>query len=107
MLGDLTNDIEITKAKTGDDNTAATDGDTDLGNTILDNIAIASRIETSLGVATYIFFMTDSDLTNGTYREFAPFCVNQIFARSVISPEHTKASGEDTQISYEITIANS
>lgn len=107
LLGTLTNDIVVTKAKIGDDNTAAVDADTDLGNTILDNISIATKVETDLNVVTFVFFMTDSELNDDTYEEFGIFCTDQLFARSIISPAHVKASGEDTQVTYTITIANS
>ncbi len=106
LIGGTTYDLEITKAKIGDDNTPATDADTDLGNVLVDNILVARASETADGVALIEFFVADADLPDDSYEEFGIYCGNQLFARSIISPAYTKASGEDTQIEYTLTLNN-
>jgi hypothetical protein len=105
LAGDTTYGIEITKAKIGDDDTAPTDNDTDLGNVLVDNIDIASQ-SVSNNILVLEIFISDDDLPDDDYKEFGLFIGNQLFARSVISPTYTKASGEDTTIEYTITSNN-
>lgn len=105
LTGIDTYPIEITQAKigTGTNTPAATD--TDLQTAVLSGILRANQ-SSSGPVATLSFFINDGDLSNGTYNEFGIFCGNQLFARSLISPAYTKASGEDTTIEYTITFSN-
>lgn len=107
LLGTKVYDPEITKAKIGSGDTAPADGDTDLETTVLDNILVSKRTEESVGVATFEFFMPDADLADGTYKEFGIFCSTQLFARSLIVPNYTKSSGEDSQCEYQIALTNS
>jgi len=106
LLGIKLYDPEITQAKIGTGDTAPADGDTDLETTVLDNILVAKSTEDSVGVITLEFFIADSGLEEGEYKEFGIFCGNQLFARSLISPTYTKSIGEDTQCEYEITLSN-
>jgi len=106
LIGETTYDLKITQAKIGDDNTAATDDDTDLGNTILDGIVVATATETGTSQITLEFFIADAELAEDDYEEFGIFCGNQLFARSVISPTHTKSVGEDTSVEYQVNFSN-
>lgn len=107
LLGTKLYDPEITKAKIGTGDTAPADDDIDLETTVLDNILVSKSTEESVGVVIIEFFMSDADLTEGTYKEFGIFCGNQLFARSLILPAYTKSEGEDTQCEYQITLSNS
>lgn len=106
LLGIVTYDLEITKAKIGDDDTAPDSADTDLVSVKVDNILVAQRQQIAVDEINIIFFISDDDLPDGSYKEFGIFCTNQLFARSLIVPTHTKSSGEDTQIDYTITTTN-
>lgn len=103
LLGDTTYAIEIDSAGIGDDNTAPTVNDTALGNEVLGGISIATS-SVANNVIDIDFFITDAELTNGTYEEFGLKQNGRLFARSIISPAYTKASNEDTLISYTITL---
>lgn len=106
LIGDFTNNLEITKAKIGDNNTPPANSDTDLKNTIVDNILVAVRTETDVDEATFQFFIPDAELPDGTYREFGIFCGERLFARSIFNPAYSKSSGEDTLVEYVITTSN-
>lgn len=106
LIGNKTYDLEITQAKIGDDNTAATDDDVDLGNTILDGILVATAEETGTSQITLEFFIADAELPEDTYEEFGIFAEDQLFARSIISPAYVKGVGEDTKIEYIINLNN-
>lgn len=106
ILGaDNTYPLPITKAKIGTGTTAPTNADTDIEAGGVTKNTVADQI-ISGGVVTLSFFYTSAELPNGTYTEFAIFCVNQLFARSIISPSYTKGTNEDTTIEYEITVSN-
>ena len=107
LLGTKLYNPEITQAKIGTGDTAPADDDTDLETTVLAGILISKSTEESVGVVTFEFFMSDADLTEGTYKEFGIFCTDQLFARSLILPVYTKSAGEDSQVEYEITLTNS
>jgi len=107
LIGTKAYDPEITQAKIGTGDTAPADGDTDLETTVLAGVLVSKSTEESVGVVTLEFFMSDADLTEGTYKEFGIFCTNQLFARSLILPTYTKSAGEDSQVEYEITLSNS
>lgn len=106
LLGnDSTYPLPITKAKIGTGTTAPANGDTDLQTPTFTKNTVASQV-ISGGVVTISFFLTDAELANGTYTEFGIFCVNQLFARSIISPSYVKGTNEDTTVEYEITVSN-
>lgn len=100
-----TNPLPITKAKIGTGTTPPTDGDTDLQTPVY-TITSVTDASVSGGVVTLSFFIPSASLTNGTYTEFGLFCVNQLFARSIISPSYVKGTNEDTTIEYEIQLTN-
>lgn len=105
-LGGLTiYPLEIDNASIGTGDNVPADSDTDLETPVLENII---KARTTINVDNLIleFFMTNDELANGTYTEFGLFCGNQLFARSIISPSHTKADFEDTLIEYTITADN-
>lgn len=106
LINNTTTDLVITQGKIGDSDTTPTDADTDLGNTILSGILVASAEETTEKTALLQFFMTDTELANGDYKEFGMFCGDQLFCRAIITPTYTKTAGQDTTISYEITTIN-
>jgi len=107
LIGDDTYSLEITKAKMGDDDTAPADADTDLGNTVVNDILWASREESSVGVVLFQFFVADSEMPDQDYKEFGIFCGDRLFARSIITPTFTKSSGQDIRVEYQITLTNS
>lgn len=107
ILGaDNTYPLAITKAKIGTGTNAPANSDTDLQTPTFTKNTVASQTVSS-GTVTISFFLTTTELANGTYTEFGIFCVNQLFARSIISPSYVKGTNEDTTIEYEIDIANS
>ena len=106
LIGTTTYTLEITQAKIGDDNTAVTNNDTDLGNAIVSDIAIAKVTETTTSQITFEFFIADSELAENTYEEFGIFATDQLFARTVISPAYVKSVGEDTKVEYVINLSN-
>jgi len=106
LLGNETYSLEITKAKIGDDDTAVQDSDTDLVNTVLDDIPVAVRSRKAVDEILITFFIPSGDLADGDYKEFGIFCTDQLFARSIITPTYTKSENEDTQIEYQITATN-
>lgn len=100
-----TNPLPITKAKIGTGTTPPTDGDTDLQTSVY-TITSVTDASVSGGLVTLSFFIPYSALPNGTYTEFGLFCVNQLFARSIISPSYVKGTNENTTIEYEIQLTN-
>lgn len=106
LIGLKDYDLEITEAKIGDDDTAPTDADTDLLNTITSGILRANQLINNDNEATILFFISSDELPDGDYKEFGLFCDSQLFARSIISPTYSKAASEDTVVEYVITIDN-
>ena len=106
LIGNTTYDLEIDEAKLGDDNTAVTDNDTDLGNAIVSDIAVASVEETTTSQITLEFFIADAEMPEDTYEEFGIFADTRLFARSIISPGHVKSVGEDIKVEYVINLSN-
>jgi hypothetical protein len=102
LFGDTTYPLAITSAEIGTGSTAPAITDTNLVTPVLTAIPIRTKSRTATGVE-FSFFVPDGDLPNGTYREFALRCGTQLFARSLISPVYTKASGQDAIVVYEIT----
>lgn len=106
LLGnDSTYPLPITKCKIGTGTTAPTNSDTDIEAGGVTKSTVADQV-VSGNVVTLSFFYTSAELPNGTYTEFAIFCVNQLFARSIISPSYTKGTNEDTTVEYEIQVSN-
>jgi hypothetical protein len=106
LINNTTYDLIITQAKIGDDATPPVDGDTDLGNPLVEDIAVATAEETADDEATFEFFISDAELPDDTYEEFGIFCGEQLFARSIITPAYTKSTNEDTKIEYIISVSN-
>lgn len=106
LIGATTYDIAIDSAEIGTGNTAPANSDTNLQTPVAVGIVRANQLVASTNIATLFFFISDSDLPNGTYKEFGLRCGAQLFARSIISPDYTKASSEDTVVEYQITVAN-
>lgn len=103
LAGDTAYPIAIDSASVGDDDTAAADSDTDLGNPLVEEIPITNSTAVD-DVVTVDVFVADANLPDDTYEEFGLFCDGRLFARIVISPAYTKASGEDTLFTYELTL---
>jgi hypothetical protein len=103
MAGDVTYPIEIDSAALGDSNTAAADGNTGLGNSLVSGIGI-TNMNVANNVLTVDVFVADGNLPNDTYEELGLFAAGRIISRIIISPAYTKASGEDTLFTYELTL---
>ena len=106
LLGDNTYPLEITQAKIGTGDTAPALTDTDLVTTVLSGIIKSNETITNNEIILE-FFLSDLELTNGTYKEFGIFAGDQLFARALISPTYTKSSNEDTTVDYTITFTSS
>jgi len=102
LSGDTTYPIEIDSMALGDSATAATDGDTALGNSLVAGISI-TQFTVANNVLTIKVFVADGNLTNDTYRELGFFCNGRLFSRIIIDPAYTKATGEDTLFTYTLT----
>lgn len=98
--------MQIDNAAIGTGTTAPTDADTGLETPVLSNIERSTVVVNSTDIVTE-WFMTDDELADGTYNEFGLFQGSQLFARSIITPAHTKASNEDTLVEYTISADNS
>jgi hypothetical protein len=48
-------------------------------------------------------FVPDGELPDDTYAEFGLFLTGRLLSRIIISPSYTKATGEDTLFTYELT----
>ncbi len=103
LIGDTTFPIAITSAAIGTSATAPAITDTNLVAPVLSGILVRTKSATATTLS-LSFFIADVELANGTYREFGLFCGSRLFARSLITPVFTKASGQDAIITYEITI---
>lgn len=103
MAGETTYPIVINSASLGDGNTAPADGNTALGNSLVSSIPI-TNMGVSNNVMTVDVFVADGNLPNDTYEEFGLFATNRLMSRILISPAYTKATGEDTLFSYELTL---
>ena len=95
--------IAITSAEIGTGTTSPTASDTDLETPVTTGILPATQEISGLDLVIN-FFIPDSDLADGTYNEFALRIGSSLFARSIISPAHTKATNEDTTVEYVITL---
>jgi len=103
LAGDSSLGLEIDTASLGDDNTAAADTQTDLLSPLVEDIPITNAAAVD-NVVTVDVFIADANLPNDTYEEFGLFIGGRLFARVVISPSYTKATGEDTLFSYTLTL---
>lgn len=63
-------------------------------------------------IVTFKFFISDANLTNGTYREFGTFVdgtvtlnSGRLFNHALFGTPHTKATGEDTTIQVDFTFS--
>lgn len=102
LAGDTTYPLELDNASIGTGTTPPDDADEDLETPVLEDI-IRATLDLSINTLVTEWFMTDGELANGTYTEFGLKCGTQLFCRSLITPSHTKASGEDTLIQYTIS----
>lgn len=103
LLNNKVNPIAISSASIGTGTTTPASTDTNLETPVTTGIPIANKA--NLGeTAQYDFFITDASLPDGTYNEFGIFMGANLFARSIISPAFTKASGEDVSITYEVGV---
>jgi len=103
LAGDNTFAIEIDSASIGDSGTAAADPQTDLLSPLVEDIPITNKVAVDDEVTVDVF-IADGNLPDDTYQEFGLFCDGRLFARIVISPAYTKASGEDTLFTYVLTL---
>lgn len=103
LAGDTTYPIEIDSASVGDSNTAAADGNTTLGNSLVSSIPI-TNMTVSNNVLTVDVFVADANLADDTYEEFGLFADGRLITRIIISPAYTKGSGEDTLFTYTLTL---
>lgn len=102
----LTYDVIITSAEIGTGTTTPANSDTALVTPVLTGITVATSVVSS-GSILLTFFIPSGSLANGTYKEFLLRCGTQAFARSLITPNYTKGTNQDTTIEYTITGANS
>lgn len=104
LAGDTTYQLAIDSAAVGDSNTAPTDADTGLGNSLVSGIDI-TEFTVSNNQLQVDVFVADGNLANDTYEEFGLFSNGRLFCRVIISPAYTKASGEDTLFTYTLTLS--
>ena len=105
LIADTTYGIAVTKLKLGTGSTAPTAADTDLETPTVDDILVATRTLIGDDTVELKFFATDLQVPADTYHEVGLFVGDQIFARSIITPAFTKASGVDTSIQYHIAVS--
>ncbi len=98
--------LGVSTLSIGTGTNAPTSTDSNLQTPVTTGIAKAVGAVTSPGVFYSEWFITDTELPNGTYNELALFCGSQIFTRSRIIPGHVKAALTDTLIVYTITASN-
>lgn len=104
MAGVTTYPIVINSMALGDDNTAPTDGDTGLGNSLVSGLSITD-ITVSNDEMTIDVFVADGSLADDTYEEVGFFVTGRLMSRIILSPAYTKASGEDTLFTYQLTFS--
>ncbi len=103
LSGDTSIPLEIKELQIGKGNTSPVAGNTGLQTPVTTGILRATQLVTNNQVS-LSFFVADLELPNGTYKELGIFCGEagdrRLFARSIISPDYTKGSAEDTTIEY-------
>lgn len=113
MAGEIALNLNVARIGTG--NTAPADGNTDLVTPV--NLATTGTpdigrtwVVKTNNTITLEFFVSDLELPNGTYEEFA---VGQViagvyrqFSRVLISPNYSKSTNEDTQVNYQYSLTN-
>jgi hypothetical protein len=104
LAGDTTYGITIDSAAVGDGTSVPVDANTALGNSLVSGISI-SNATVANDVLTLDIFASDATLPNDDYKEFGLFIGGRLFSRVLITPTYTKAAGEDTIFSYEITLS--
>lgn len=108
LAGDTAVDLTISSGAIGTGTNAPAITDTALQTPVLTGISVA-RLSNTDSVVTAEFFATDDQLADGTYNEFGVYvnsASEKLFARSLISPAHSKSAGEDTLIEYTITASS-
>lgn len=105
LTGNTTHPLEITQLKIGTGTDTPDTSDTDLQTPSVSGI-IRSNQSFSNNIAQLEFFISSDDLPDGTYTELGIFATNQLFARSIITPNYTKAPNEDTSIVYQLTFTS-
>jgi hypothetical protein len=103
MAGEVTYPIAINSAAVGTGATAAADADTGLVTSVASGLSITNMTVTNNQLVVDVF-VPDASLPNGTYKEFGLFATLRLLARILISPNYTKASGEDTLFTYSLTL---
>lgn len=104
LTGDATYPITIDSMALGDDNTAAADGNTALGNSLVSGLTITDFTINNDEVEIDVF-VADGALADDTYEELGFFCGGRLFSRIIISPAYTKATGEDSLFTYTLTFS--
>ncbi len=102
LFGNTTYPLEITSASIGTGSTAPAVTDTALVAQVLADIPVRTKSKTTT-MLSFSFFIPNIDLPNGTYREFGLWSGTRLFARSLILPVYTKATGQDAIITDEVT----
>ena len=104
FANDTTYPLPITLGAIGTGTNTPADSDTGLQTQVLGSISYTDRTVTNDSIE-LTFFITDATLANGTYTEWGIFCATRLFARSLISPTYSKASGQDTTIIHVVTLS--
>lgn len=103
LANDITYPLPITSAALGTGTNAASDSDTNLQTPTVTGLSVTNVTVTN-NIVQVDVFVADGSLPNGTYKEFGVFCAGRLFARILITPNYTKASGEDTLFTYTLTL---
>jgi hypothetical protein len=105
LSGDTSIPMAIAEIQIGTGNTAPVAGNTGLQTPVATGILRANQ-DVNNDEVSLSFFASDLELPNGTYKELGIFAGEvgdrRLFARSIISPDYTKGSAEDTTIEYVI-----
>lgn len=103
LVGDTTLPAVITTCSVGTGTTAPADSDIGLITPTVTGLPI-TNYSVSNNVASVDFFIADALLANGTYKEFGLFTATpRLISRLLITPNYTKAAGQDTLFSYTLT----
>lgn len=112
LVGTNTYSLNITHGEIGTSAGAVSNSDTGLGTPVLRVVTALASIGVALNVAQLQFFMTDTQLPDGTYYEFGTFidgssgtATGQMFNHILFSTPYTKTAGEDTTIEVDFTVS--